>query len=427
MGHIYCMNCGTELDENARFCDKCGSPTLLGAGLVEAEGKAQVACPHCGALNDAGNAHCSSCGSSLSHDPARPSMPLAEDRAHERAYERPRDRVRQYAGAAGASHEQRKSTMVVGAVLAVAAVLILSGSLLLSGVLGGSGNGTEQQEQVTESDNTIDPALVGSAGIEAKDSLADYGWDELSIIAKEMTRQSSRDAAIEIAKEYNLVDSEGHMIPDATKEAELVGLGTVQMRLVDVYHDNLANGEGKAGMSFMGASLAFSHNMNDADENTGGWESSEMRLWLNATIFKALDEDLRNSIVYVDKLSDNAGYANDASSVTSTIDTLWLPSMVEIIGPIAWTWPSDPDNSDGYNAVANAEGSQYALFSEMGVEALAPNAGLVLEASEGPIEWWERSCSPSNNLKFRAVTVDGDPTGVKVASHDLGVCLGFCL
>ena len=65
MATIYCMNCGIELNEDARFCPECGSPTLLGAGLVEPGGQAQVACPACGALNDSTNKHCAECGAAL--------------------------------------------------------------------------------------------------------------------------------------------------------------------------------------------------------------------------------------------------------------------------------------------------------------------------------------------------------------------------
>lgn len=417
MATIYCMNCGIELEEGTRFCPECGSPTLLGAGLVEAEGNAQVACPACGALNDYGNKHCAACGKRLQGSARRPRASVPERRG---PYGVPED----------TTGEGRKNTLVVGGVVALAVGLVLAGSLLFSGVLGGAGYGAGQDAlggdgQAGASDASIS-ASAGSAGVAAKAALADYSWDELSIIAKEMTRQPSRADALEIAKEYNLVDAEGHML-DATKDVELVGLGSVKVRLADVYHDNLANGEGKAGMSFIAANLAFSHNMNSSDDITGGWEGSELRQWLNTTIFESLDESLRTNIVQVDKLSDNVGHSTSPSSVSSTIDALWLPSMAEIIGPIGWTWPSDPDNSDGYNAIASSEGEQYALFAEMGVEALAANPGLELEATEGPIEWWERSCSPSGTSKFRAVSTEGDPTEIRATSNELGVCLGFCL
>ena len=70
MSTIYCMNCGAELDGNARFCSECGSPTLLGAGLVESEAVRQISCPSCGALNDPAEKFCTSCGGALTQAPA---------------------------------------------------------------------------------------------------------------------------------------------------------------------------------------------------------------------------------------------------------------------------------------------------------------------------------------------------------------------
>ncbi len=419
MATIYCMNCGIELEEGTRFCPACGSPTLLGAGLVETEGKAQVACPSCGALNDSGNKHCAACGKRLSHTVSQPSSNVTEGHTS-------------YMDAVRVSADDRKGTLLVGAVAAVALVGVVVGAILFSGVLSGSnsrrGSGQEASDGLVELDGTgIDyDGEVGSAGAPVRATLGEYSWAELSVIAKEMTRRSTRDAALEIAKEYNLVDAEGHMLL-ATKDLQISNLGVAQMRLVDVYHDDLANGEGKAGMSFMASNIAFTHCINSTDDITGGWESCELRSWLKTTIYNCLDDELRTSIVYVDKLTNNVGHSTDASSVSSTVDTLWLPSMVEMIGPISWTWPSDPDNSDGYNAITNAEGTQYALFSEQGVTAIESNPSIVFQGTDGPLTWWERSCSPSGTSKFRAVGTGGDPAEIWGTSTELGVCLGFCL
>ena len=152
-----------------------------------------------------------------------------------------------------------------------------------------------------------------------------------------------------------------------------------------------------------------------------------MRSWLNVEVFTALSEDVRTSIVDVDKRTDNVGHSTDPSCVTSTVDKVWLPSMVELIGPIDWTWPSDPDNSAGYNAITNAEGSQYALFAAQGVQALSGNPSLILAGSDGNVPWWERTPSPSGTAKFRVVTAEGDPTEISSTSTENGVCIGFCL
>ncbi len=419
MATIYCMNCGTELDSGARFCSVCGSPTLLGAGLAEADGKAQVSCPSCGTLNDSDTVRCVACGA-----PLRKAAKTTLDTLPATHYPR-------YEEPAAGTEEARSHTLVIGAVAGALLMLALVGGLFVTGVLGGRHSEPKvtspavEQGEPTEVEDVATEELT-PAGTEIRDSLEAYSWEELAIIGKEMSRCSSRDAALDIAKDYNLVDSAGNMTL-ATKDATLAGIGVAKMRLVDVYHDDLANGEGKAGLTFMATNIPIWHRMNATDDITGGWESCEMRAWLNSELFMTLDEDLRASIVPVGKLTNNVGHTTEASSVTTTIDMLWLPSMVELSGPSDWVWPSDPDNSNGYNSVVAAEGSQYALFQMQNVQQLVSNGALTLSGDDGVVAWWGRSASCSGTSRYRGVSEQGDPAEIWDATTELGVCFGFCL
>lgn len=411
MSTIYCMNCGIELEEGTRFCPECGSPTLLGAGLADYEGMAQVVCPSCKTLNDSAEHFCTNCGTSLRHATTASNTPAADMHFYRSHHE-------------GDTTSPQKRKMILGAVAGCAALIICIGLASFFGVLRRADD--QKAAEIAAEQAAAQEEEMGAAGTEVRAGLASYSWEELGIIGKEINRCATRDDALALAREYHLVD-DGNAMMVETKDVVIEGVGTVAMRLADVYHDDLANGEGKAGLTLIASNLTIEHVMNSSGDIAGGWESSELRSWLNGEVYQALDEGLRTSIVAVDKHTNNVGTSTDVSCVTSTFDYLWIPSMVEVMGTIDWTWPSDPGNSAGYNEITNAEGAQYACFAAMNVVGLESNEGLALQGNNGTQVWWQRTCAPSGAPYFRGVSTSGDPTSLWAPSSNYGVPLSFCL
>lgn len=420
MATIYCMNCGAPLREGVMYCDACGSPTLLGAGLVDLDSKAQVACPFCGELNDAGEQFCASCGKAIPQEPAS-----LEETARAAVLHNTERR---------SQHRSRRTTsagMLAGLALVCVAVAMVVGIAFATGVLGTAPAHkvveTEEPEEVEEkqevSDTVVEEAPVGA---EVREGLAAYSWSELSAIGRQISAATSRNDALDIARDYNLVDGQGHMLP-TTKDVQIEGLGTVSMRLADVYHDDRSDGEGKAGLSLVASGIAFSHRMGASADNAGGWEASEMRSWLSSDVLGALDGELAPLIVAVDKHTNNAGQTNQTSAVTSTSDQLWVPSLVEVVGNVSRNWYADPANSNAFNAIFNAEGSQYACFADAGVTSASASSALALKGASGASTWWLRTPSTANNSTFRMVDGGGDAFSWGDTASDAGVCLGFCL
>lgn len=394
MATIYCMGCGRLLEEGTRFCPDCGTPTRLGARIAAEVGTVPAAADQ------------TTVAPELQERVAEP--------VREETYARRRMPV---------------SPLVLGSIAAVLALALGLAAGVASGVIGGGrlpSLSAPKAEVPVEEPQVVDEEKPGTAGIAVRDTMADYSWQELSILGKEMTRRASRNEALTLAHEYHLVDELGHMTT-VTKNVTVAGLGTVPMRLADVYHDTLANGEGVAGLTFLAANVTLTHQMKANDDNIGGWEASQMRSWLGSEVLDRLDGELEPLIVAVDKHTNNVGLTTSTDSVTSTLDTLWVPSVVEVCGPVSWLWDSDPENSEAYNAVLAAEGSQYACFAEQDVSSSEDNAALVLEGTAGPSAWWLRSSSASKAAHYRMVDEAGNASRWGEGPSELGVCLGFCL
>ena len=141
---------------------------------------------------------------------------------------------------------------------------------------------------------------VRGACAEPKASLDAYEWDELKQIARAIAAASCRTEGLAIARDFRLVDDEFRLTGD-TKRVMLEDGTTASVRILGFRHDKLANGAGKAGVSFEFADVPVRHRMNVRATNEGGWYKSEMRGWLNSAFFGMLPHDLSANIVEVKK------------------------------------------------------------------------------------------------------------------------------
>lgn len=119
--------------------------------------------------------------------------------------------------------------------------------------------------------------------------------------------------------------------------------GNINMQISAFDADDLADGTGKAHISFISKELLNTeHRMNPPnsgssgayDEGTGsigGWEKSEMRTYLKETIKPLIPSEVRSAIVEVTKTQ--TAYNSAGSSFTQTTqDDVWLPAWDEISG-----------------------------------------------------------------------------------------------
>lgn len=243
-----------------------------------------------------------------------------------------------------------------------------------------------------------------------RSSLDDYTWDQLQEISLKIKAAETRNEAREIAKRYHLLDDDGHIPYPCTKRVTLTNGLEVGAQLVGIRHDELLDGTGKAGLTFMFDAGIAERNA-AAQPLSAGWADCKLREWLDGDGLKLLPNELRALIKSVKKISNNVGAANSASCLSELPATLWLPAMVELCG----TQPPESFTEDFHYLadIYNGEGKEYQLFRELKVSPYTMNEMLVRQWKGKDACWWERTASPDTSesegtLYMNRVGHDGD-------------------
>lgn len=243
-----------------------------------------------------------------------------------------------------------------------------------------------------------------------RSSLDDYTWDQLQEISLKIKAAETCNEAREIAKRYHLLDADGHIPYPCTKRVKLSNGLEVGAQLVGIRHDELLDGTGKAGLTFM-FDAGIAERDAAAQPLSAGWADCELREWLDGDGLKLLPNELRALIKSVKKISNNVGAARSASCLSELSATLWLPAMVELCGnqpPESFT-----ENFHYLADIYNGEGKEYQLFRELKVSPCTTNETLVRQWKGKDACWWERTASPDTSesegtLYMNRVGHDGD-------------------
>ena len=198
---------------------------------------------------------------------------------------------------------------------------------------------------------------------------------------------------------------------------------TLEYRIIGINHDDLADGTGKAGLTFLTASTGITSRMNATDTNAGGWEKSELRAKMNSgEIWNLMPSDFLSKVKSVKKVTNNVGRTDKNAAVTTTSDRLFLLSYSEIA-------PSTSDWTSGFTSHwasdypwSSSEGSQYEAFKGKVTENDNPNSAIAIGGF-----WWERSVFPKLSACFLNVAGTGRPSRGDDASASYCVCRAWCL
>ena len=276
----------------------------------------------------------------------------------------------------------------------------LVGNTLNSGTNGGTEGGGASGGGSTGADSATVQAAV------AKDP-KDWTLDEQKAVAEDIAAKGEASPAYAKAK--------AAMDAGTKLSMKLADGQTLEYRIIGIDHDDLADGSGKAGLTFLTTSTGIKSCMNSGCTNIGGWEKSEIRQKMNSgEIWNLMPNDFQSKVKIVKKLSNNVGGgpANKDAAVTATSDKLFLLSISEFFDKPRYDW--------GEYSWVGREGTQYEAFK-----------GNVTSSGKNPSIangkwWWIRSVDLSYSMYFFTVHGQGDLPYSSYANSSEYVCPAWC-
>lgn len=265
-------------------------------------------------------------------------------------------------------------------------IIALIGLVIVFAGPGVAGAIRNQFNQVT---NTVDSGTDGGNFMSAEEKA--YQEAMKTVVnkeAKDWTLDEQKAAATDIAKNgtSSAVYAKAQAAMDAgTKfSAKLTNGKTLEYRIVGINHDDLADGSGKAGLTFEATNSALGYQkMNATNTNAGGWEKSELRGRLNTgDLWSLLPSELQSKVKAVTKMTDNQG-GGKAGTPTATTDKVFLLSATEVWGDM------------------QSDGTQYEYYKSKGVTTSN------YSGASSSSNHWTRSVYPSGSTSFRYVSYSG--------------------
>lgn len=181
----------------------------------------------------------------------------------------------------------------------------------------------------------------------------------------------------------------------------------VDVEIAAYNHDDLADGSGKAALTFFCKDLPkLKYKMNIDSTNAGGYGVSAMRKFVNVTLFEKIPEKLQQIIKPVIKISDG-GVSN--ATLVETTDSMWIASGSELC-----------INSSEF---LPGQGTSYSLiFSDN-----ASRKKYITDNTQAG-GYWTRSShySSTGSGLFLRVLTSGGPY-YDIAFNSFYVAFGFCI
>ncbi len=206
---------------------------------------------------------------------------------------------------------------------------------------------------------------------------------------------------------WNMIDEISHagkartfFVLGATKRDYMKNGFVAEYQIMGFDHDDLADGSGKAPISWDMVSLYKDEIPMKLNGKESCWDKSDGRKFLNGEFFDNMSDELRAIVKPVWKLT-----ANENNEIIKSKDRVWLKSEKELYGRSFYS--------------NNSEGHWYSLFAQNNFPYFKFNG-------ENERDWqWLRSVDAVDSHKFCYVNISGDARNV-CSGYFYGVAPCFC-
>ena len=182
-----------------------------------------------------------------------------------------------------------------------------------------------------------------------------------------------------------------------TKEVDLGSLGTHTVRIANKSECTTETSETACGFVVEFADVIANQKCNSNSTNVGGWRDSELRTYVNGTIYNALPSELQNVITTTKVISSHGSTSGETNFETQ--DKLYLLSSEEI-------WEDFSSSSRAQYDTSVGTSKQLDYYKSQGVTT-SSNAGAIKPWDKYNYSWWLRSASYLHSSAFLGVTQNG--------------------
>lgn len=247
-----------------------------------------------------------------------------------------------------------------------------------------------------------------------------YDAEALATIGEDLSKNGENSIYYKQFHDYMTVG-----VDNTTGQGDKRGIirtskGNVEFRLIGINHDDRADGNGKAGLTFLAtdSSVIPTHRMKkNYNIFYGGWRDSDLRNDLNdkkGDIWEIMPDSFKQHVVPVIKQSSTNMYDNMQTNATA--EKLTLLSYKELVDQSYW----------GNDTSFNQEGTQYEFFKGKVTRNYSFNDVLNRYNWKTADGWkWERSASSGHSGGARLVLDDGGPSHGYYVHAAYGVAPAF--